>query len=67
MVLGIAAARFLKASSRDRYRQRTDTTRTSGLSVPDQSLAPAVPPSEQPNGVITPGQSAAPVSPGVAP
>jgi hypothetical protein len=67
MVLGIAAARFLKASSGDRYRQRTGAARTSGPSIPDQSLTPAVPPTEQPNGVITPGQTAAPVSPGVGP
>jgi hypothetical protein len=59
LVLGVAGARFLKASSRDRYHQRGVTDRGSRPTppVPDQSLAPAVPPTERPSGVITPGQA----------
>jgi hypothetical protein len=67
LVLGVAAARFLKASSRDRYQQRSRPSQTSRPSTPNRSLAPAVPPTERPSGVITPGQSGAPITPGVGP
>lgn len=67
LVLGVAAARFLKASSRDRFQRRGASGRSSYPPPPDQSLAPAVPPSEHPTGVITPGQAGTPAAPMVGP
>lgn len=67
MVLGVAAARFLKASSRDRYRQRaqerwrTPAHPASGAPGAPSTPSPAsaVPPNAQPSGVVTPGQAGA--------
>jgi hypothetical protein len=68
LVAGVAAARFLKASSRDRYqRGREEQWRAPSHPAASGSPAPAVPPTVQPQGVVTPGQAGVPVTPGVGP
>ncbi|HVD86977.1 MAG TPA: hypothetical protein VNB59_06175 [Solirubrobacterales bacterium] len=68
LVLGVATARFLKASSRGRYEERTRTQATAQLprptarppAVPRQRVEPTV-------GPATPSPSAAPATPSAAP
>jgi hypothetical protein len=65
MVLGIAAARFLKASSRDRYQQRA-RPQPSPRPVPAAAPpAPAMRPAQAPGAVAAPAGD--PVAPGVGP
>lgn len=68
LVVGVAAARFLKASSRDRYhRSRGEQWRTPSHPSSAGSFAPAVPPAEEPRGVYVEGKAAPPVTPAVSP
>lgn len=67
VALGAVAARFLKASSRDRYRQRTSpSSRPSRPPVAGSPPAPAIPPAQSPATGAAPapvpaGDSVAPV------
>lgn len=67
LLIGVAGARFLKASSRDRYQQRTLPQQSSRQSTPAVPPAPAIPPTQEPGGVVTPGRTGAPVTPAVGP
>jgi len=66
VAVGVAAARFLKASSRDRYQQRTrpQPSRPSAASSPP---APAIPPAQSPVPAAPPASVGDPVAPVVGP
>jgi hypothetical protein len=72
VALGAVAARFLKASSRDRYRQRTSpgpslSPRPSRPSVAGSPPAPAIPPGQSPATGAVPAPTPAPAGDPVAP
>jgi hypothetical protein len=65
LLVGAAAARFLKASSRERYQQRSSGSPTSLAPAAAAPPTPAIPPAPAPGTVSTPTPAAAPVAPGV--
>jgi hypothetical protein len=66
VALGTVAARFLKASSRDRYRQRT-SPQPSRPPAAGSPPAPAVPPAQSPVPGAAPAPAGDPVAPVVGP
>lgn len=74
LVLGVAAARFLKASSRTRYQQRTQTRRPgpapNGAQLQREGQRPPEVPRQRVEPVVgpaTPAPTAAPATPSAAP